>query len=283
VYASNPGAMSDLERDQAIANIEAVNERRLRERFEGLRSIGEKEEDANRIVNGLREELAADLARLRARSAASTFGENRPEMVLLLAYQTPAGAQVMGWTGVFNQARTVGTTYANVSDFDSLGMLAFSTTDDEARPGTAGGSAGGGGTAMPSLNDARPVVLAVTVAASMKLMGMTAEPGSPIEQGMLGQLAAQFNSTPEQIATRLREGRTALDNGEKINAKEATELLAGFKVLAGTPKAGTGEEEVIRLLAEAAKMTVEEFKALLAQGGSSGSAAPATPGGALPR
>lgn len=290
VYASNPGAMSDMERDQAIAAIEAVNERRLRERFEGLRSIGEKEEDANRIVNGLREELAADLARLRARSAASTFGENRPEMVLLLAYQTPAGAQVMGWTGaragdgwVFNQARTVGTTYANVSEFDALGMLAFSTTDDEARPGTAGGSAGGGGTAMPGLNDARPVVLAVTVAASMKLMGMTAEPGSPIEQGMLAQMAAQFNSTPEQIATRLREGRTALDNGEKINAKEATELLAGFKVLAGTLKAGTGEEEVIRLLAEAAKMTVEEFKALLAQGGSSGSAAPATPGGALPR
>ncbi len=291
VYASNPGAMSDMERDQAIAAIEAVNERRLRERFEGLRSIGEKEEDANRIVNGLREELVADVARLRTRSASATFGDNKPEMVLLLAYQTPAGAQVMGWTGaragdgwVFNQARTVATSYPNVGDFDTMGMLAFSTTDDEARPGTSSvGGRAGGAAATPGLSDLRPIALAVTISATLKLMGMAVEPGSPGEEAIVGPMATQFGVKPEEFKSRLSDGRKALDNGEKITAKEATELLSGFKIVAGTMKPGTSEDDVIRLLAEAAKMTVEEFKSLLAQGAAGGGAGPASPGGTLPQ
>lgn len=295
VYASNPGAMSDMERDQAIAAIEAVNERRLRERFEGLRSIGEKEEDANRIVNGLREEFAADVARLRARSAASTFGENRPEMVLLLAYQTPAGAQVMGWTGaragdgwVFNQARTVGTTYANVSEFDALGMLAFGTTDDEGRPGTRANAApnsatGGGSFLNDSPMNSRPILVYGAITVITEIVGFAVDGGSEAEKIILGPMASRYSVTVAQISARIAEGKAAVDRGERLTATEAKDLFDGTKEGAKAFGKSMTDDEVLAVIARVLKMSVEEFKALLSQGQSGGSAAPATPGGALPQ
>ena len=138
VYAAAPTVMSDLERTQAIAtlNAEFLNGTKLRESM--MVRNGLTKEEIAKVEASVRADFQKDLARLNSKATMDAVLDGKPEFVVLMALQDPKGSYLLGWGGVrdgqswqFNNASTMRIERPRASDWDSIGMLGFSIADGD--------------------------------------------------------------------------------------------------------------------------------------------------------
>lgn len=149
VYAGSPGAVGDLERQQGIAQMRAMLPAQLKNYEDVLIKRGMdineiarymeefKKEIEEAVVNAQLESamnsaMSGDSAALSALASLPNADEN-PEMAMLVAVQTPEGAELLGWTArkagdawIFNNASTLSTARVKAKDWDGVGMFGFS-------------------------------------------------------------------------------------------------------------------------------------------------------------
>lgn len=164
VFAAPPGELSDLERDKAIEQLKKQIDKDVERVMEIALQSGQPFEAATRIRDIARKRLESQLADIKAGQSAANglmgindplntiaFTNNldasansdkledikglgeKPAFVMLMAVQTPQGADLLGWTVnrrgdgfQFRPASTLPFAYARASDWDSVGMFGFS-------------------------------------------------------------------------------------------------------------------------------------------------------------
>jgi hypothetical protein len=171
VYAGSPGSVGDLERQQGLAQMKAMWPAQIRAFEDRLIKRGFDKNEMERFKAQFQLDLeqafvAAQFDQSAGNIKAASDGSADPapsdsaEMALLLAVQTPDGADLLGWTGrkagdswIFNNASTLGLPRAKASDWDNVGMFGFSlgtgkapvapkaTKREEPKPAEGGGNA----------------------------------------------------------------------------------------------------------------------------------------------
>lgn len=161
VFAAPPGEMSDLERDRAIEALTAQVEKDVARIFEIALQGGQTFESAQRLADAAKARLQSQLADIKSGQQRGLGIDNpldtifftnqieaegpkdrledikgigeKPAFVMLMAVQTPTGADLLGWTVkragdgfVYRAASTLPFSYSRASDWDSTGMFGFS-------------------------------------------------------------------------------------------------------------------------------------------------------------
>lgn len=144
VYAGARSAVGDNERAQGIAQMKAAQAGQLRAFEDQLIKKGIDKNEMARFMAEFQLRLDAALAAAQFEGAQRNAGEatpppspevasDSPDMALLIAIQTPNGAELLGWTGrkggenwVFNNASTLGIPRGKAADWDGVGMFGFS-------------------------------------------------------------------------------------------------------------------------------------------------------------
>jgi hypothetical protein len=167
VFAAAPGELSDMERDRAIQQMTAQINEDVKRFYERLLFRGASAEEAQRYTDAFKATLERQLADVKAgrRSGlglssleeliiqaqrsedtsgdakALVAGGDKPDMVMLMAVQTPDGADLLGWTAkragdnwVFSNASTVPFQRARATDWDPIGMFGFSLNTGKELP-----------------------------------------------------------------------------------------------------------------------------------------------------
>ena len=132
IYADAPGSMSNLEFEKAIEAMVKANTDAMRRYDQELEARGVEPEYRAKLVAAQSEKNAAEIAKHTIEDLANVAG-TKADMVILMAVQTPAGADLLGWTAaknddkwVFNNASTTAQVQPKASDWDNVGMLGFS-------------------------------------------------------------------------------------------------------------------------------------------------------------
>ncbi|MFT3686231.1 MAG: hypothetical protein QM783_15145 [Phycisphaerales bacterium] len=142
VYAGSPGSVGDIERQAGIAQMKAMWPGQLAAFDDLLTKRGIDKNEKDRLKEFFKQELqkqldAAQNSKTGLGDEADTSnpagGGDTLEMVMLMAVQTPMGADLLGWTArkagdswVFNNASTLNSARAKASDWDNVGMFGFS-------------------------------------------------------------------------------------------------------------------------------------------------------------
>lgn len=165
VYAGTSGSASELERQQGIAQMKAMMPGRLTSIENMLDKRGVDKNEKARILAEAKRKMEEEFNNLQFEKALDAIKNgdtatpsDAPAMAMLLAVQTPDGAELLGWTAqkggdkwVFNNASTLAVARAKAADWDGVGMFGFSLGTGqapvEAKPaaGAGGGGSGGGG------------------------------------------------------------------------------------------------------------------------------------------
>ncbi len=190
VYAGVRSAVGEIERAQGIAQMKAMQPGQMKA-FEDV--LIKRGLDANEIARFKAEyQLELDRNLINAQNdsgkhesdegGSADINSDSPPMALLIAVQTPDGAELLGWSArktggegsgswVFSNASTLSSLRAKASDWDGVGMFGFSLGTGKApvaaptpkpaetAPGNsngggltpAGGGAGGGNTPPTAL------------------------------------------------------------------------------------------------------------------------------------
>ncbi len=185
VFAAVPGELSDMERDRAIQQMTQQIDGEVKRFYERMLFRGASAEEAQRYTDSFKATLERQLADIKAgrgsglglssieelilqsqRSDAITADTkalvaagDRPDMVMLMSVQTPAGSDLLGWTArrsgdnwIFANASTVPFQRSRATDWDPIGMFGFSLNTGKELPpekakvegaGVAGGTGSG--------------------------------------------------------------------------------------------------------------------------------------------
>ncbi|MGH7133219.1 MAG: hypothetical protein ACREJO_14905 [Phycisphaerales bacterium] len=132
VYADAPGSMSNLEFEKAVEAMVKANAEAMRRWEAELEARGIEPEYRAKMVAAQNEANLSQIAKHSLDDMTNLAGP-KAEMVMLMAVQTPAGSDLLGWTAskaddkwVFNNASTTAQVQPKASDWDSVGMLGFS-------------------------------------------------------------------------------------------------------------------------------------------------------------
>ena len=145
VYAGSPGTVGDLERQQGLAQMKAMWPSQIRAFEDILIKRGVDKNETARLLEQFKTRLEEEFTKAqfeKVLGSASTsegatpdpaIGGDSSEMAILIAVQTPMGADLLGWTArkagdnwVFNNASTLGLPRAKASEWDNVGMFGFS-------------------------------------------------------------------------------------------------------------------------------------------------------------
>jgi hypothetical protein len=188
--------MNDMERERAIEQLKGQIDKDVARIFELAQQAGQSFESASRVRDAARKRLESQVADLRAGNAPGVVGlqdplntiiftnqqdaernaealqeggpkGERPAFVMLMAVQTPRGADLLGWTAlrrdtgyIFRAASTLPFAYSRAQDWDNIGMFGFSLNLGKVRPPEQvaeqttpqRGQGAGGGPAGPGLS-----------------------------------------------------------------------------------------------------------------------------------
>jgi len=148
VYAGTRGSVGDAEKAEGIKQMKAMQPGQMRAFEDRLIKMGMDKNEMERFKAQYQLELDADILKAQFDRAGGKSEDgstpapaptdpsaisDAPEMALLIAVQTPTGAELLGWSArkageswMFNNASTLNSARAKAADWDSVGMFGFS-------------------------------------------------------------------------------------------------------------------------------------------------------------
>jgi hypothetical protein len=149
VYAGTRASVSEAQRAEGIKQMKAMQPGQMKAFEDILIKQGMDKNEMARFMAEYQLKLDADLLKAQfdgasragsseadAAAPVPDIASDAPEMALLIAVQTPAGAELLGWSGrksggeggnwVFGNASTLATPRVKASDWDNVGMFGFS-------------------------------------------------------------------------------------------------------------------------------------------------------------